>query len=305
VPPFSIGWKANWPQSKGGSILAGNLTVSRPLPLEDHLTEVRNRLRRAPAVSLFLDFDGTLTPITEHPAAARLSPPALKILNALAARDDLLVALVSGRALSDLRLRVGIDGIVYAGNHGLEISGRGLRFVEPFAQRYSRFLPGVCASLAESLQAMHGATVENKGLTASVHYRRAATEDVPEIERLVRTAAASADSLFRIDAGKMVWEIVPRTNWDKGTAISWIKSRLGSRNNVSVIAGDDSTDEFGFKLAPEDITIHIGGPGNTAAKYFIASVTGLHGFLDGLRAIREQNWTAQESARRPWPPGCH
>jgi trehalose-phosphatase len=73
-------------------------------------------------VFFFLDFGWNLTPIIENPADARLSPEAHKILTALSARDDVLMALMSGRALSDIRDRAAIAGLVYAGNHGLEIS---------------------------------------------------------------------------------------------------------------------------------------------------------------------------------------
>jgi trehalose 6-phosphate phosphatase len=261
--------------------------MSQPLPLQSHLTAIWASISHAPEVSLFLDFDGTLTPITESPAEARLSPPVRRTLKALSARDDLLVVLISGRALSDLRERTGISGIVYAGNHGLEISGRGVEFVEPSAEIKSRFLLPICESLEESLRAVPGASVERKRLTASVHYRRAAPERAPEIEKMVRAAVAPAASLFRIDAGKMVWEIVPRTNWHKGAAICWINSRLAGTEPVSVIMGDDTTDETGFQLSPEDITIHVGEPRGTSAKYYVGDTGGVHEFLTGLLTTRE------------------
>jgi len=262
--------------------------MSKPLPLPSHLTEIWASVSSAREISLFLDFDGTLTPITESPAEARLSRRMRRTLEALSARDDVLLVLISGRALSDLRERTEITGIVYAGNHGLEISGRGVEFVEPFAETRSRFLLPLCEDLEKSLRAVTGASVERKRLTASVHYRRAAAEQAPEIERIVRTSVARAASLFRIDAGKMVWEIVPRTHWHKGAAISWINSRLTGRETLSVIMGDDATDETGFQLAPEDITVHVGRPQGTSAKYYVGNTAGVHEFLTGLLTIREE-----------------
>jgi trehalose-phosphatase len=237
---------------------------------------------------LCLDFDGTLTPITENPEDARLSPPARKLLTALSARDDVLMALISGRALSDIRERASIAGLVYAGNHGLEISGRGLEFVEPFAAKKSRLLAPLCARLAESLQTISGASVEYKGLTASVHYRCAAPEEAGEIERIVRAALKPMVSLFRIKVGRMVWEIVPRTSWHKGAAVCWIRSRLAERETVSVIVGDDASDESAFQQGPEDITVHVGEARDTSAKYDVADTAGVQALLTRLLAVREQ-----------------
>jgi len=116
--------------------------MSQPLS-PSALAEIRERVREAVALSLFLDFDGTLAPIVNDPGDARLAPGVRKRLEALAARNDTLVAIVSGRALADLRPRVGIASAIYAGNHGLEISGpeisgpelggKPVSFVEPCA----------------------------------------------------------------------------------------------------------------------------------------------------------------------------
>ena len=89
----------------------------------DERTKIQERVRDAGFLSLFLDFDGTLTPIVADPAEARLDPRVRGTLQSQAARDDTLLAFVSGRALDDLRPRVGIERAVYAGNHGLEITG--------------------------------------------------------------------------------------------------------------------------------------------------------------------------------------
>ncbi|HVY91528.1 MAG TPA: trehalose-phosphatase, partial [Bryobacteraceae bacterium] len=82
---------------------------------------------------LFLDFDGTLAPIRDYADEVELAPEVRTTLTALAQRPDTLLALVSGREMWDLRRRVGVPGIVYAGEHGMEIRGRGLQFIEPAA----------------------------------------------------------------------------------------------------------------------------------------------------------------------------
>src|SRR5450432_2088117 len=128
-----------------------------PEPLSpDALAKIRERLRGGCPLSLFLDFDGTLAPIVNDPGDACLGPDVRRILEALAARDDTLVAVISGRALADLRPRVGIANAIYAGNHGLEISGpeiggKPVCFVEPCALARREPLRQICDNLTAAL----------------------------------------------------------------------------------------------------------------------------------------------------------
>src|SRR5690606_23488960 len=96
-----------------------------------HATELlaswRDARRRVGRMLVAVDFDGTLTPIVAHPAGAMLPPRAREVLERLGARPDPDVAVVSGRALEDVRERSALDGIYYAGNHGMEIEGPGIQ----------------------------------------------------------------------------------------------------------------------------------------------------------------------------------
>jgi trehalose 6-phosphate phosphatase len=107
--------------------------VRLPLPFLDHLPEIAARLRAAPHILLFLDFDGTLAPIVQDPSLAQMSSGVREALVRLAGSPKVSLTMISGRALWDLRLRVGLENLIYAGNHGLEISGPGMDFVEPVA----------------------------------------------------------------------------------------------------------------------------------------------------------------------------
>src|SRR5437879_2620222 len=95
------------------------------------LPDVVRRIATAQSLAIFLDYDGTLTPFVNAPEAADLSLGMRQILDGLAEDENVLLAVVSGRSLDDLEERVGIPGVVYAGNHGLEIRGRGYSFTEP------------------------------------------------------------------------------------------------------------------------------------------------------------------------------
>src|SRR2546423_15455849 len=101
-------------------------------PLEV-ISEVKERMKTVDRVSLFLDFDGTLVPIEADPATPRLDSGTAATLRSLQGRESLVTTILSGRALKDLYCRIRVDGLIYAGNHGLEICGPNLQFIEPGA----------------------------------------------------------------------------------------------------------------------------------------------------------------------------
>ena len=256
------------------------------------LAEIRERVREAGALSLFLDFDGTLAPIVNDPGDARLGPDVRRILEALAARDDTLVAIVSGRAVADLRPRVGIARAIYAGNHGLEISGleisgpeisgKPVCFVEPCALARRDPLRRICDNLTAALAHIPGVLVENKVLSASVHYRQAAAGEAHRITEIVQRELARGVNYFRVNHGKMVLEIVPRTDWQKGAAVGWINTRLAMPGARSIYIGDDRTDEDAFARMTDEITIRVGRSAGTSARYFVKDPARVHAFLEWL-----------------------
>lgn len=175
-------------------------------------------------VILFLDYDGTLTRIVRNPEQAKLSAAQKNTLRALAKADQIKTAIVSGRALSDLKKRVGIEGLVYAGNHGLEFEGPKIRFVHPDASAMIKLLERIARNLEEALNQFPGVIIENKGLTVSVHYRKLKPNKVNEAESIFRTVLESflRASLIRTTAGKKVWEVRAPVKWNKGTTVLWL-----------------------------------------------------------------------------------
>ena len=260
--------------------------------LRDGLAEIRPKVRSAPNLSLFLDFDGTLAQLVDDPAEARLGEPMRELLLVLAKRADVLTSIISGRALSDLQTRVGVSDIVYAGNHGLEISGKGLRFFEPFAAARQELLSRISACLTESLRNIPGVKVEYKGLTTSIHHRLAPPAAKPDIERIVSTVVAPGVSPFCLNAGKMVFEIVPRANWNKGAAVCWINSRLAPPGAASIYIGDDCTDETAFRQLSDEITVCVGKPASTSARFCVKDPDAVQDFLSWLIENRQQRAAA-------------
>ena len=210
----------------------------------DRLDEIAPTRGRRLAV--FLDYDGTLTPIVSHPAHAVLSDSTRQAVQTLAARMP--VAILSGRDLDDIRRRVDIDGIVYAGSHGFDIAGpRGVR-----KQVAAEFLPILDAAekeLGEKLAGMAGVLLERKRFSVAAHYRQADESGVIKVTRAVNEAIARHREL-RMITGKKVYELQPDIDWNKGRAVAWLLETLGLEQPevLPLYIGDDHTDEDAFRV---------------------------------------------------------
>ena len=258
------------------------------------IAAIEDRVRAAYAISLFIDFDGTLVPIAADPSAPRLEPEGAEVLSLLAAQHRITTTIISGRSAEDLYTRIRIDGLIYAGNHGLEIFGRNLRFVEPAASARRDELRRLSAEVELAVRSVPGTLVEFKGLTTSVHYRQAPPEARPIIEQAVFAVVAPHGASFRINPGRKVYEIVPRTGWHKGAAVRWVNGRLPQKGLLSIYLGDDSTDEDAFSVMTEAITIKVGGAPATCARYRLAGPPAVHEFLAWLSEAAAQ-WRGGEA----------
>jgi len=193
---------------------------------------------------LFLDYDGTLTPIVERPELAVLPESTRRVVEALARKVH--VAVISGRGLADVKRLVGIDGIYYAGSHGFEIEGPGGERLESDAVRpFLPILEQAESELRRRLAGIPGALIERKRYSIAVHYRMADPSRVGEIEAAVEAAAAG----LRRTEGKKVFELQPPVEWDKGKAVLWLAQTLGlgRASDFPVFIGDDRTDEDAFE----------------------------------------------------------
>lgn len=253
----------------------------QPVDLLGNFDALAPRIAEAPHVALFLDFDGTVSRIVPVPDDAVLDSGAGASLQALADRPDFSVAVVSGRALADVRDRVGLKNVIYAGNHGLEIESGDVRFREPGAEALRRELRCVLLQLKLALCETDGLDIEDKGLTLSVHFRRV-TEPLHDWVRSVACATVGRSRSFAIREGKMVLEVFPRVDWNKGRAVKWMVRQAMPSSPLLIYIGDDISDEDAFAAIPEGITIRVGGLSDTAAHYRLPDVAAVGLFLNWL-----------------------
>jgi trehalose 6-phosphate phosphatase len=259
-----------------------------PSLLDAGFAAVRQQMARARSLVLFLDFDGTLAPLREYPDEVELAPAVRSTLEDLAARNSIVMAIVSGREMWDLRRRVGIPGIIYAGEHGMEIRGRGIQLIEPGALARRGVIKLLARELAPSLQEFPGVFVEEKHLTLAVHYRLARRDDQAEIRERVRSAVVMAGGQAELRHGKMVWEILPKTGWRKGAAAEWIYKTCELNDGLAVYAGDDEADEDAFQRLAGWITIRVGNE-ETSASYCLAGPDEVHRLLIWVAENRPRN----------------
>jgi trehalose-phosphatase len=233
-------------------------------------------------LAVFLDYDGTLTPIVSHPEAAWLSESMRETLRSLVARVP--VAILSGRDLDDVRGRVHVDGIVYAGSHGFDIMGAGgLR--RELGGEYLPVLDAAEAELREALDEIPGAQLERKHFSVAAHYRNVNEDDAFRVAQAVDEVAARHHKLRRIN-GKKVYELLPDIDWNKGKAVLWLLETLELERGsaLPIFIGDDRTDEDAFSaLEKRGVGILVSEqPQVTAASYWLNSPEEVERFLRAL-----------------------
>ncbi len=251
--------------------------------------DVIPKFKEARRILLLMDYDGTLTPIVERPELAVLSEETRDLLRRLAQQRGIKVGIVSGRALADLKSKVSIDGIIYAGNHGLEMEGPGVSFINPLAEEMKPVIRIMHHVLSKTLGSIKGVFVENKGLTLSVHYRMVEDDKAKEVAstfgRVVEIAEASGQ--VKVTSGKKVYEVRPAIDWDKGRAIKLLMKKYGKGGRESgllpIYLGDDRTDEDGFATIEKyqnGISVYVGEERqDSAARYFLKSTEEVAKFL--------------------------
>ncbi len=237
------------------------------------------------------DFDGTLTPIADTPGEVEIPSDVRTRLSSLT--DYCPVSILSGRSIEDLKSRIGLENIYYSGQHGRVIKGPNIEFVSDQARRAREKIDKVCEEIEEKSAHIEGTIVENKGYTASIHYRLVDEENVSELKEIFMevTKPYLNEGFVETNQGKMVLEVTPAGEWNKGKAISLLKDLLNlEEETMTIYLGDDMTDEYAFS-ALEDTGIGIlvsEEIRETAADFYLRNVEEVAEFLDRLSELLKE-----------------
>ncbi|MFH0913444.1 MAG: trehalose-phosphatase [Candidatus Omnitrophota bacterium] len=259
-----------------------------------HLFESWDKIKKdinGKYILLFLDYDGTLSPIVNTPDEAVIPRQIQSLLDRLSGDPRCKIAVISGRSLKDIKNKVGLKNIIYSGNHGMEIESPKIKFTSPVSPGYKTILEKIKEDLSARLSVIKGALVEDKGLGLSVHYRQVDKESVALLKTLFHEAVIIhlVRNRIRVESGKMVMEVRPPVKWDKGRVVMWLLARqrfsLKGGKIFPVYLGDDVTDEDAFRvLKNRGLTVLVGNPRPSHAQYYLKDTDEVAGFLKRVLA---------------------
>lgn len=242
-------------------------------------------------LAVFLDYDGTLTPIVDRPELAIMDPAMREVVRELSTRCP--VCIVSGRDRPDVQALVQLDSLIFAGSHGFDmVTPDGRSIQKGVDEAFSGLLEQVTARLHEVMDPIPGALIEPKKASVAAHYRLVADADRFKVEAVVNEILDRHANL-KCTPGKMVWEIQPRIDWDKGKAVLYLLGALDldRPDVVPMYVGDDVTDEHAFEAlgSRNGIGVFVGDLDDpevagrtTAADFILTSMEEVATFLGGL-----------------------
>ncbi|MHA7652400.1 trehalose-phosphatase [Mycobacterium sp. ML4] len=253
---------------------------------------------------IFLDFDGTLSEIVGQPESATLAPGAAEALRALTRQCP--VAVISGRDLADIRAKIDVEGLWFAGSHGFElVAPDGTLHQTADAAASIRTLVSAATRLADELTNVRGTIVERKRFAVAVHYRNADPQEVDTVIAAVRRLGRSKG--LHVSTGRKLVELRPNIPWDKGNTLHWILRHLAgdpdsrSATTLPIFIGDDITDEDAFDAIRFDgVGIAVrqteGGDRLSAATFSLENPCAVTEFLQRLAGDLKEEAAAPPDA---------
>jgi trehalose 6-phosphate phosphatase len=208
--------------------------------------EILTPVLYAERFGLFSDFDGTLSPIVDQPEMAQITPENKQRLIDLKAKTA-VIGIISGRAVANIVARVGIDGLTYIGNHGLERWKNGERVPAVAVKPYLNDI--VRAAEDVRLRLLPGMELENKEVTLSIHYRQTAEPDNVREKFLPIAEKIANRHGLKLFEGRRVFELRPPIPLDKGSAFRALVREFNL--DAAMFIGDDVTDTAAFESASE------------------------------------------------------
>ncbi|KAH9677280.1 putative trehalose-phosphate phosphatase 4 [Citrus sinensis] len=253
-------------------------------------------------IAVFLDYDGTLSPIVDDPNRAFMSDEMRAAVREVAKYFP--TAIVSGRSREKVKEFVELSNVYYAGSHGMDIQAPP-RPVKACEGKYHTLVPGkkIIKELEEETKKIQGARIEDNRFCISVHFRQVREEDYSVLQEKVKAVLRNYPD-FDLSEGKKVMEIRPSIEWDKGHALEYLLDTLGLSNPNDVLPlyiGDDRTDEDAFKVIEsrgQGYPIIVSStPKETKASYSLKDPSEVLTFLLRLSRWRKSSSSSKQLAQ--------
>ena len=263
---------------KGGRLAPSSDNHRNSRHLFKYWNQVKKCVAAAKHLAIFLDFDGTLTPLRRRPTDAILAEETRALLGRLARQPSVTLCIISGRRREDLQKRVNVRRTIYLGLHGWE-RDKGAR--SSVAAR--EILSPARRSLTRRLSGLPHVWVGDKGPCFEVHYQGASPATIRKTRAIVRSVLRPLKKDARILPGRKIWEILPREIEGKGAAVRALLAEF-PRPVLSIYAGDDFSDESAFQALPHGVTVRVGSPRRTKARFQLRNPEEVVNFLQKVEA---------------------
>ena len=250
--------------------------------------EIIERLQEGRA-AIFLDYDGTLTPVVDDSSTALLPEKTRRLIRKLS--EHWTVVIMTGRAVDNARNLVGLENLIYVGSHGFGMVGPEDSFHEEPGEPFRPVLDKAEKELREVISNLDGVRVERNPFSITIQYRQAGEGILPELEPRVDEVAGHYSEIIKT-TGKKIFELRPKADWNKGKALLYLleKLHLDESRAVPLYIGDDSTDEEVFEaVADQGIgSLVSDGEQPTAASYVVRNPDEVVIFLEELVRLAEK-----------------
>lgn len=260
----------------------------------DHSFQINKNILKSRSIFLFLDYDGTLVSFKDRPTDVTTPRKVKNIINKLIKNPKMMVIIVTGRSLIDIKKLMNMNGLSFIALHGLQIeTTSGFQFFWEQADQARLLIKRIKEHMILGLEKEKGAFIEDKELTVVLHYRLLPTNRIQNILHKFKEVVNCYDTnkILEIIHGNKVIEARPK-GWNKGKAIEMFLTQHAEKQDVlPIYIGDDVTDEDAFEfLGKKGISIYVSNLSKrkTAAQYWVKNPDDVFFFLQSLSQLASQ-----------------
>lgn len=248
----------------------------------DNTQEIEEKIKQHKIILLMLDFDGTLCPIASTPEKATMTKEMRQAVEKLSKKKNSFVAIISGRQIKNVKAKVAITNIMYAGNHGLEKEIYGKKIIVTLPEKTKKILQEIKKGLQTIAKKYPGSFIEDKELVVTIYYRNTDKKYIANLEKDIQHVMQYHTETFSVTHGKMFFEMKPTVGVNKGTVVKEFVEKVQQTTKDIPLAfyiGDDTTDEDAFAALPNGITIRVSPTDSSEATYHFINIEEVLRFL--------------------------